>query len=55
MHAAPDAANFPVLLPLLTARNLGVRLARVASALKIVRVTTTQRQVEARAYITRGE
>jgi NAD(P)H dehydrogenase (quinone) len=36
---------------LLTARNLGVRLARVASALKIVRVTTTQRQVDAPAYV----
>jgi hypothetical protein len=40
---------------LVTARNLGVRLARVASALKIVRVTTTQRQVDAPAYVTRGE
>jgi NAD(P)H dehydrogenase (quinone) len=41
---------------LLTARNLGVRLARVASALKIVRVTTLQgRDVDARAYVTRGE
>lgn len=40
---------------LLTARNLGVRLARVASALKIVRVTTTQRQVDVPAYVTRGE
>jgi NAD(P)H dehydrogenase (quinone) len=37
---------------LLTARNLGVRLARVASALKIVRVTTTQRQVDAPSYVT---
>ncbi len=41
---------------LLTARNLGVRLARVASALKIVRVTTLQgREVDAPAYVTLGE
>jgi NAD(P)H dehydrogenase (quinone) len=40
---------------LLTARNLGVRIARVASALKIVRVTTTQRQVDAPSYVTREE
>jgi NAD(P)H dehydrogenase (quinone) len=36
---------------LLTARSLGVRLARVASALKIVRITTTQRHVDAPAYV----
>jgi NAD(P)H dehydrogenase (quinone) len=42
----------PVLdVELLTARNLGVRLARVASALKIVRITTTQRPVDAPAYV----
>jgi NAD(P)H dehydrogenase (quinone) len=35
---------------LLTARNLGIRLARVASALKIVRITTTQRHVDAPSY-----
>jgi NAD(P)H dehydrogenase (quinone) len=41
---------------LLTARNLGVRLARVASALKIVRVTTPQgRDVDAPAYVTPSE
>jgi NAD(P)H dehydrogenase (quinone) len=40
---------------LLTARSLGVRLARVASALKIVRITTTQRQVDAPAYVSEGE
>jgi NAD(P)H dehydrogenase (quinone) len=40
---------------LLTARNLGIRIARVASALKIVRVTTTQRQVDAPAYVTPEE
>ena len=39
---------------LLTARNLGVRLARVASALKIVRVTTLgTRNVDAPAYVER--
>src|SRR3954469_11072903 len=42
-------------LELLTARNLGARLARVASALKIVRATTTQRKVDAPAYATLGE
>src|SRR5471032_2382483 len=40
---------------LLTARNLGVRLARVASALKIVRITTTQRQVDAPSYVSANE
>jgi len=53
--AAPDDSRAVAAVELLTARNLGVRLARVASALKIVRVTTTQRQVDAPAYVTRGE
>jgi NAD(P)H dehydrogenase (quinone) len=48
--AAPDDSRPVAEVELLTARNLGVRLARVASALKIVRVTTTQRQVDAPAY-----
>jgi len=46
----------PVLdVELLTARNLGVRLARVASALKIVRITTTQRQVDAPSYVSASD
>jgi NAD(P)H dehydrogenase (quinone) len=40
---------------LLTAKNLGVRIARVASALKIVRITTTQRQVDAPSYLNQEE
>jgi NAD(P)H dehydrogenase (quinone) len=40
---------------LLTAKSLGVRIARVASALKIVRITTTQRQVDAPSYVGEGE
>jgi NAD(P)H dehydrogenase (quinone) len=53
--AGPDDQRAVAPVELVTARNLGVRLARVASALKIVRVTTTQRQVDAPAYTTRGE
>jgi NAD(P)H dehydrogenase (quinone) len=53
--AGPDDQRAVAPVELVTARNLGVRLARVASALKIVRVTTTQRQVDAPAYVTRGE
>lgn len=33
-----------------TARNVGIRLARIASALKIVRVTTTRDEVQSPAY-----
>jgi len=53
--AGPDDKRPVAEIELLTARNLGVRLARVASALKIVRATTTQRQVDAPAYVTHGE
>jgi NAD(P)H dehydrogenase (quinone) len=53
--AGPDDKRAVTDVELLTARNLGARLARVGSALKIVRATTTQRQVEAPAYVTRGE
>jgi NAD(P)H dehydrogenase (quinone) len=50
--AGLDAKRPVADLELLTARNLGVRLARVASALKIVRVTTCQgREVDAPAYV----
>jgi NAD(P)H dehydrogenase (quinone) len=49
--AGPDDRRGVLDVELLTARNLGVRLARVASALKIVRVTTTQRSVDAPAYV----
>jgi NAD(P)H dehydrogenase (quinone) len=48
--AALDNSRAVLEVELQTARSLGVRLARVASALKIVRVTTTQRQVDAPAY-----
>src|SRR6266550_718814 len=41
--AAPDDSRAVAAVELVTARNLGTRLARVASALKIVRATTTQR------------
>jgi NAD(P)H dehydrogenase (quinone) len=47
-----DDTRVVAAVELLTAHNLGVRLARVASALKIVRVTTTQRQVDAPSYVT---
>jgi NAD(P)H dehydrogenase (quinone) len=54
--AGPDGTRPVVDAELQVARNLGVRLARVASALKIVRVTTLQgRDVDARAYVTVGE
>lgn len=53
--AAADDSRAVAPVELLTARNLGVRLARVSSALKIVRVTTTQRQVDAPAYVTGEE
>jgi hypothetical protein len=53
--AAPDDSRAVAPVEMLTARNLGIRLARVASALKIVRATTTQRQVDAPSYITHGE
>ena len=50
--AGTDDKRVVAPVELLTARNLGVRLARVASALKIVRVTTTQGHVDAPAYVT---
>jgi NAD(P)H dehydrogenase (quinone) len=53
--AGPDDTRVVPALDLLTARNLGLRIARVASALKIVRVTTIQSHVDAPAYDTRGE
>ena len=54
--AGPDDKRAVPPVDLQTARNLGVRLARVASALKIVRVTTLQgREVDAPAYVTVGE
>ena len=53
--AAFDNSRPVALVELLTARNLGARLAKVASALKIVRATTTQRRVDVPAYATRGE
>ena len=53
--AGPDDKRSVLAVELQTARNLGARLARVGSALKIVRATTTQRQVDAPAYVTRGE
>jgi NAD(P)H dehydrogenase (quinone) len=54
--AGPDGTRPVAEVDLLTARNLGVRLARVASALKIVRVTTLQgRDVDAPAYAMPGE
>ena len=53
--AGPDDRRAVTDVELLTARNLGARLTRVASALKIVRATTTQRQVDVPAYVTRGE
>lgn len=53
--AGPDDRHAVADVELLTARNLGVRLARVASALKIVRVTTTQRHVDAPAYVSDEE
>jgi NAD(P)H dehydrogenase (quinone) len=53
--AGPDDKRSVLAVELQTARNLGARLARVASALKIVRATTTQRQVDAPAYLTGGE
>jgi NAD(P)H dehydrogenase (quinone) len=53
--AGPDGTRAVAEVDLLTARSLGVRLARVASALKIVRVTTLHgRDVVAPAYDTRG-
>lgn len=54
--AGPDDKRAVPPTDLQTARNLGMRLARVASALKIVRVTTLQgRAVDAPAYVTVGE
>ena len=51
--AGPDDSRHVVEAELRTARNLGIRIARVASALKIVRVTTLQgRDVDAPAYDT---
>jgi NAD(P)H dehydrogenase (quinone) len=53
--AGPDGTRAVADVELVTAHNLGVRLARVASALKIVRVTTLRRHdVEAPAYDTQG-
>ena len=52
--AGPDGKRPVAEVELLTARSLGVRLARVASALKIVRVTTLQgHDIQAPAYATR--
>ena len=48
--AGPDGKRAVAPVELETARRLGVRLARVASALKIVRVTTTQRPVDVPEY-----
>jgi NAD(P)H dehydrogenase (quinone) len=53
--AGSDDKRVVVPVELLTARNLGVRLARIASALKIVRITTTQRQVDVPAYLSDEE
>jgi NAD(P)H dehydrogenase (quinone) len=54
--AGPDGSRAVADVEKLTARNLGVRIARVASALKIVRVTTLQgRDVDAPSYVTAGE
>ena len=54
--AGPDDQRAVAAMELITARNLGVRIARVASALKIVRVTRLQgRDVDAPAYETRVE
>jgi NAD(P)H dehydrogenase (quinone) len=53
--AGPDGTRAVADVDLLTARSLGVRLARVSSALKIVRVTTLHgRDVVAPAYDSRG-
>jgi NAD(P)H dehydrogenase (quinone) len=49
--AGPDGKRAVQPVELRTARNLGARIARVASALKIVRVTTTQRRVDVPAYV----
>ena len=49
--AGPNDERAVPAADLCTARNLGIRLARVASALKIVRVTTCQGvEVDTRAY-----
>ena len=49
--AGPDGRRAVADVDLLTARNLGIRLARVAAALKIVRATSYQgRDVDAPAY-----
>ena len=54
--AGPDDSRRVADAELRTARNLGVRLARVASALKIVRVTTLHgRDVDAPSYDIVGE
>lgn len=55
--AGPDGNRAVADAELLTARHLGMRLARVASALKIVRVTTLHgRDIDAPAYnAPRGE
>ena len=53
--AGPDDKRGVLPVELLTARNLGVRIARVASALKIVRITTTQRPVDVPAYVSDNE
>ena len=51
--AGTDGKRAVADVELLTARNLGARIARVSSALKIVRVTTLQgREVDAPAYAT---
>jgi NAD(P)H dehydrogenase (quinone) len=53
--AGPDGTRAVADVDLLTARSLGVRLARVSSALKIVRVTTLHgRDIVAPAYDSRG-
>jgi NAD(P)H dehydrogenase (quinone) len=53
--AGPDGKRAVANVELVTARNLGVRLARVASALKIVRVTSIRgRDIDAPEYGTQG-
>lgn len=53
--AAPDNSRPVAALELLTARNLGARLARAASALKIVSATTTRVGVKVPAYAMHAE
>jgi NAD(P)H dehydrogenase (quinone) len=48
--AGPDGKRPIADVELATARNLGIRLARVASVLKIVRVTSTRQDIDAPEY-----